>query len=36
MKPEERNIQLSSKERELPPSKLAHAIFSSLILGLKP
>ena len=32
---EERNIQLSSKERELPPSKLAHAIFSSLILGLE-
>ena len=33
---EERNIQLSSKERELPPSKLAHAIFSSLIRGLEP
>jgi DNA-binding CsgD family transcriptional regulator len=31
---EEREVQLSFKERDLPPSKLAHAIFSSIIPGL--
>ena len=33
---EERNVRLSSKELELPPSKLAHAIFSKIIPGLTP
>ena len=33
---EERGIRLSAEERELPPSKLAHAIFSKIIPGLKP
>ena len=33
---EEREIQLSSGERELPPSKLAHLIFSKIIPGLEP
>lgn len=33
---EEREVQLSFKERDLPPSKLAHAIFSSIIPGLAP
>ena len=31
---EERNVGLSSEEIELPPSKLAHAIFSRIIPGL--
>lgn len=31
---EERGIRLSTEERELPPSKLAHNIFSQLISGL--
>jgi hypothetical protein len=33
---EERDVRLSSEERELPPSKLAHAIFSKIITGLTP
>lgn len=33
---EEREVQLSFKEGDLPPSKLAHAIFSSIIPGLAP
>ena len=33
---EERDVRLSSEERELPPSKLAHAIFSKIIPGLAP
>jgi hypothetical protein len=33
---EERDIQLSSEDRELSPSKLAHAIFSKIIPGLTP
>ena len=33
---EERGIRLSAEERELPPSKLAHAIFSKIIPGLTP
>ena len=33
---EERDIRLSSEDRELPPSKLAHAIFSKIIPGLAP
>jgi DNA-binding CsgD family transcriptional regulator len=33
---EERDVRLSSEERELPPSKLAHAIFSKIIPGLTP
>jgi hypothetical protein len=33
---EERGIQLLAEERELPPSKLAHAIFSKIIPGLTP
>ncbi len=32
---EERNITLSEKERRLPPSKLAHLIFSKIIPGLE-
>jgi len=32
----ERDVRLSSEERELPPSKLAHAIFSKVIPGLTP
>jgi len=32
----ERDVPLSSEERELPPSKLAHAIFSKVIPGLTP
>jgi len=32
----ERDVRLSSEERELPPSKLAHAIFSKIIPGLTP
>jgi len=31
---EERDVQLSAEEKELPPSKLAHAIFSKIIPGL--
>jgi hypothetical protein len=31
---EERGIRLLAEERELPPSKLAHAIFSKIIPGL--
>jgi hypothetical protein len=31
---EERDIQLSARERVLPPSRLAHAIFSKAIPGL--
>jgi DNA-binding CsgD family transcriptional regulator len=31
---EERGIRLSVEERELPPSKLAHSIFSKIIPGL--
>lgn len=33
---EERNVQLSAEERELPPSRLAHLIFSRVIPGLTP
>jgi DNA-binding CsgD family transcriptional regulator len=33
---EEREVQLSLKEGGLPPSKLAHAIFSNIIPGLAP
>ncbi len=33
---EERGVRLSAEERELPPSKLAHAIFSKIIPGLTP
>ena len=33
---EERGIRLSAEERELPPSKLAHAIFSKIIPELRP
>ena len=33
---EERGIHLSSEDRELSPSKLAHAIFSKIIPGLTP
>jgi DNA-binding CsgD family transcriptional regulator len=33
---EERDIQLSEEERQLPPSNLAHAIFSKIIPGLTP
>ena len=33
---EEREVQLSFKEGDLPPSKLAHAIFSNIIPGLAP
>jgi predicted transcriptional regulator len=33
---EERGVQLSAEERELPPSKLAHGIFSKIIPGLTP
>ena len=33
---EERDVQLSSEERELPPSKLAHTIFSKIVPGLTP
>jgi hypothetical protein len=33
---EEREIHLSAEERELQPSKLAHAIFSKIIPGLTP
>ena len=32
----ERDVPLSSEERELPPSKPAHAIFSKVIPGLTP
>jgi len=32
----ERNITLSPEERKLPPSKLAHLIFSRVIPGLEP
>ncbi len=31
---EERGIRLSAEERRLPPSRLAHAIFSKIIPGL--
>jgi len=31
---EEREITLSEEDRQLPPSKLAHAIFSKIIPGL--
>ena len=31
---EERDVSLSSEERRLPPSELAHRIFSSIIPGL--
>ena len=33
---EEREMQLSLRERELLPSKLAHLIFSKIIPGLEP
>lgn len=33
---EERDIRLSAEERTLPPSKLAHAIFSKVVPGLAP
>jgi len=33
---EERDIPLSGDERKLPPSELAHLIFSSVIPGLMP
>jgi DNA-binding XRE family transcriptional regulator len=33
---EERNISLTNEEKALPPSKLAHVIFSGLIPGLEP
>lgn len=33
---EERDVVLSEEERGLPPSKLAHAIFSRVIPGLTP
>ncbi len=33
---EERDIQLSEEERQLPASKLAHTIFSKAIPGLEP
>jgi DNA-binding CsgD family transcriptional regulator len=33
---EERNIILSKEEKRLPPSKLAHLIFSKIIPGLEP
>ena len=33
---EERNIELGSDQRSLPPSRLAHVIFSTLIPELKP
>ena len=32
---DERDVRLSSDERELPPSKLAHLIFNKIIPGLK-
>jgi len=31
---EERDIQLSARERALPPSRLAHAMFSKVVPGL--
>jgi hypothetical protein len=33
---EERDVQLIPEERELPPSRLAHVIFSRVIPGLTP
>lgn len=33
---DERDISLSARERVLPPSRLAHAIFSKVIPGLTP
>lgn len=33
---EEREVQLTAKEKELPPSRLAHAIFSRVVPGLTP
>ena len=33
---DERGVQLSEEDKEKPPSRLAHAIFSSLIPGFKP
>lgn len=33
---EEREIQVSEEERQLPPSRLAHLIFSKAIPGLTP
>lgn len=33
---EERDVRLSAKERGLPPSRLAHLIFSKVIPGLTP
>jgi transcriptional regulator with XRE-family HTH domain len=33
---EERDVRLSSEEKELPPSMLAHVIFSKIIPGLTP
>ena len=33
---EERDIRLSAEERTLPPSKLAHEIFSKVVPGLTP
>jgi hypothetical protein len=33
---DERDVRLSSEERELPPSKLAHSIFSKIIQELAP
>jgi len=33
---EERDITLSEEERQRPPSKMAHAIFSKIIPGLTP
>jgi len=33
---EERNVPLSIEEKALPPSKLAHVIFSRVIPGLEP
>lgn len=33
---EERNVSLNDEERTLPPSRLAHTIFSRVIPGLEP
>ena len=33
---EERNVSLSDEDKDLPPSKLAHIIFSRVIPGLEP
>jgi len=33
---EERGVELSEEERTLPPSRLAHLIFSKIVPGLEP